>query len=133
MYEPLPAQSLSVLVVDDEEPVRDMLGWMLDDAGYVTHSAPSGHEALAFMRARHQVDLVLSDINMPEMDGIALCKLIEIEFPDVPVLLISGRPRPDGVKSFVAKPFRANVLTREIEQLTSAARTPQASGPQHPH
>ncbi|RYF09567.1 MAG: response regulator [Oxalobacteraceae bacterium] len=73
--------SLSVLVVDDEEPVRDLLGWMLEDAGYLTHSVPGGHEALAYMRARHQVDLVLSDINMPGMDGVALCKRWRWSFP----------------------------------------------------
>ena len=70
---------------------------------------------------------------MPGMDGIALCRAIEIEFPTVPVLLISGRPRPDGIKAFVAKPFRADVLTREIEQLTSTVRKAQASELLHAH
>ncbi len=133
MYGTLHSTGLLVLVVDDEEPVRDMLGWLLDDAGYLTHTAPGGHEALAFMRAQHPVDLVLSDINMPEMDGIALCRAIEMEFPAVPVLLTSGRPRPAGIKAFVAKPFRADVLTREIEQLTLAARSQHVGRLQQAH
>jgi len=112
--------SLSVLVVDDEQPVRDMLCWMLDDAGHVVHVATGGQEALTLMRGQQPVDLVLSDINMPGMDGITLCRLIEAEFPKVPVLLISGRPRPDGVKAFVAKPFRQKVLIEEILRLTRA-------------
>lgn len=85
------------------------------------------------MRAQHQVDVVLSDINMPEMDGIALCEAIEIEFPNVPVLLISGRPRPAGVKAFVAKPFRVDILTKEIEQLASDVRKAQLSQLLHAH
>lgn len=125
--------SLSVLVVDDEEPIREMLGWMLSDAGHVVHVASDGHEALAFMRKQQPVDIVLSDINMPGMDGLALCRLIETEFPNLPVLLISGRPRPNGVKAFIAKPFRADVLARKIEQLASVVRTAHVGGLQHAH
>ena len=121
---------LSVLIVDDEAPVRDMVGWLLDDAGYDTHSVSGGQEALAFMRAKRPIDLVLSDINMPGMDGIELSRSIEIEFPRVPVLLISGRPRPEGVKAFISKPLRASALTSEIERMTSQVRGAQVGRPE---
>lgn len=124
---------LSILVVDDEEPTREVLGWMLEDFGHTVHLAADGYKALAFLRSEKRVDMVLSDINMPGMDGVELCRVIEAEFPSLPVLLISGRTRPPGVKAFIAKPFRADVLTREIEQLTSTVRKAQASELLHAH
>ncbi|RYE94184.1 MAG: response regulator [Oxalobacteraceae bacterium] len=124
---------LSILLVDDEEPIRDVLSWMLEDFGHTVHPATDGYKALAFLRVKKPVDIVLSDINMPGMDGVALCRAIEAEFPSLPVLLISGRPRPDGVKAFVAKPFRADILTREIARLASDVRKVQFDEPQHAH
>jgi two-component system response regulator AtoC len=114
---------LSILVVDDEEPVRDLLGWMLEDNGHTVHAAPDGYEALAFLRAQKRVDIVLSDINMPGMDGVMLSRHIETEFPEMPVLLISGRPRPPGIRSFIAKPFRQDALTEAILKLAGNSQT----------
>jgi len=127
------SSKLSILIVDDEEPIRDLLGWLLEDHGHTIYPAADGYKALALLRAEKPVDIVLSDINMPGMDGVTLCRVIEAEFPNLPVLLISGRPRPDGIKAFVAKPFRAAVLTREIEQLTSATRSVRVGERQHAH
>lgn len=129
----VPSSKLSILIVDDEEPIRDLLGWMLEDHGHTVYPAADGYKALALLRDEKPIDIVLSDINMPGMDGVTLCRVIEAEFPSLPVLLISGRPRPDGIKAFVAKPFRADVLTREIEQLTLATRTMRVGEPQHAH
>lgn len=112
---------LSILVVDDEEPVREMLGWMLGDAGHVVHEASSGADALSFLH-QQRVDMVLSDINMPGMDGLELCSLVTAEWPDLPVLLISGRPPPAGVRAFIAKPFRWDVLATAIATLADAGR-----------
>lgn len=112
---------LTILVVDDEEPIRDLLGWMLGDAGHTVHAAAEGNSALAFLR-RHVVDMVLSDINMPGMDGLELSRRVEAEFPTVPVLLISGRPPPQGVRAFLAKPFRWDTLTKAIAQLAGPGR-----------
>ena len=123
MLKPSSSIRLLVLIVDDEEPVRDMVGWLLADAGYETHSASGGHEALALMRIQESIDLVLSDINMPGMDGIELSRSIKVEFPRVPVLLISGRPRSKSVTAFISKPFRADTLTQEIELMALEARS----------
>ena len=106
---------------------------MLQDHGHTVYPATDGYKALALLRDEKPVDIVLSDINMPGMDGVTLCRVIEAEFPNLPVLLISGRPRPDGIKAFVAKPFRADVLTREIEQLTLADRSVRVGEPRHAH
>lgn len=114
--------SLSILVVDDEEPIREMLGWMLGDAGHVVHEASNGAAALSFLRSQQRVDMILSDINMPGMDGLELCSLVTAEWPGLPVLLISGRPPPAGVRAFIAKPFRWDVLATAIAALADPGR-----------
>ena len=113
---------LSILVVDDEQPIRELLRWMLGDAGHTVHEAAEGKEALAFLRTNQPVDIVLSDINMPGMDGIELCNCVGAEWPQLPVLLISGRPPPAGVRAFIAKPFRWDVLASAIASLAGPGR-----------
>ena len=114
---------LSILVVDDEQPIRELLRWMLGDAGHVVYEAAEGNEALEFLRQNPPVDIVLSDINMPGMDGIELSKCVWAEWPQLPVLLISGRPPPAGVKAFIAKPFRWDVLANAIATLAGPNRS----------
>jgi CheY-like chemotaxis protein len=114
---------LSILVVDDEQPIRELLRWMLGDAGHVVYEASEGQEALDFLRGDRSVDIVLSDINMPGMDGLELSKCVWEQWPDLPVLLISGRPPPVGVRAFIAKPFRWDVLANAIAMLAGPDRS----------
>ena len=111
-----------ILVVDDEEPIREMLGWMLEDDGHMVRAASDGFQALDFLRTRRLVDIVLSDINMPGMDCLALSRRIKTEFPHVPVLLLSGRPPPAGVRAFIAKPFLSDTLAESSVNATSLRR-----------
>ena len=121
------ANQLSILIVDDQDPVREIICSLLEDDGHIVHEVADGFEALALLRAEKPVDLVLSDVDMPGIDGLALCSLINAEFPSLPVLLISGRPLPAGVAAFVPKPFRASVLTQAIARLASVSRTGQVA------
>ncbi len=116
-------QPLSILVVDDEDPVRELLTWMLEDAGHSVYQASDGQQALAFLRQHGRVDLVLSDVNMPRMDGVELSRQMRLAWPGVPVLLISGRPAPSDARPFLPKPFRWDALARLITSL---------AGPNHP-
>ena len=95
---------------------------MLGDAGHIVYEAAEGREALAFLRTNQPVDIVLSDINMPGMDGIELSNCVGAEWPQLPVLLISGRPPPAGVRAFIAKPFRWDVLANAIAALAGPGR-----------
>lgn len=114
------SQPLTILIVDDEAPIRELLFWMLGDAGHTVHEAAEGYGALDILRG-HPIDIVLSDINMPGMDGIELSRRVEAEFPHLPVLLISGRPRPSGVRAFISKPFRWDTLATAIADLAGPA------------
>ena len=110
MADEFPPQPLSILIVDDEEMIRELLQWMLQDAGHTVHVACDGLDAMTFLNAHGPVDVVLSDINMPFMDGIELQRQMRATWPDLPILLTSGRPPPQAMRHFLPKPFRWDAL-----------------------
>ena len=78
-----------ILLVDDEEGIRRVLGISLADSGYEVHLAADGREALeVFQRLRPPI--VLTDIKMPGMDGVELLKRIKAIDPETEVIMISG-------------------------------------------
>jgi DNA-binding response OmpR family regulator len=81
-----------VLVIDDDEQMREMLAQMITREGYSVSTAVDGEEGLATMR-RQPADLVVTDILMPKMDGIDLIVELRRAFPDVKILAISGGRR----------------------------------------
>jgi len=104
----------TVLLVDDDEGVRTFVKRALEIDGYAVQEAADGAEALDLLRgSAADTGLVLSDIVMPVMDGIALALNVARERPEVPVMLMTGyanqRERADGleaiVRDVVLKPF----------------------------
>lgn len=79
----------SILVVDDEISMCEVVEIMLEFSGYKVHIATSGPEALKILE-ENSIDLVLSDVRMPEMTGIELARKIRQDHPNVPILLMSG-------------------------------------------
>mgnify|MGYP001255415161 CR=1 FL=1 len=106
-----------VLVVDDEEPLRNLLRISLQKAGYRVSTAGNGSEAMEIYD-KSPVDLVLLDILMPDMDGYALCAELRRR-SDVPIIMLSALNRPDdvvygfslGADDYISKPFQF----REVE------------------
>lgn len=100
----------TILVVDDEEPVVDLLTDMLHDQGYTVVSAHNGRAALQRV-AEQTPDLVISDVMMPFVDGIALTKRLREthDAQSLPVILTSAALPPDlnacGANAFLGKPF----------------------------
>src|SRR5512145_1726580 len=82
-------QAKTILIVDDEFSVRESLEKVLSKAGYVTLAADSGNEALAVL-SKEKIDLVLSDLKMPDGDGVELLKSIKKNYPDIEVILLTG-------------------------------------------
>lgn len=109
-----------ILVVDDDPNLLDLLMDTLNTIGYRAEGVSNGVEALSRIK-KEQFQMVISDIKMPEMDGVQLLKKIRELVPSMPVLFISGyaepeligRASPDG---FLAKPFRINLLEELIEK-----------------
>ncbi len=89
-----------LMVVDDSDVVRDVLGTKLQDRGYAVTKAASGAEALRLLETT-PIDVVLTDIVMPEMDGLELIERIRSRSPRVSVLVLSSQPRFEVVAEAV--------------------------------
>jgi len=79
-----------VLVVDDEEPMREIISSMLSAAGYNTRQASSGMEALALLNSAGEFHLIFSGLMKPELDGIALLERSKERYPDMPFIVVTG-------------------------------------------
>lgn len=116
-----PAQSYAVvLVVDDEDLVRRLVARALSDAGYTVMEARSGAEAMAVLSADPgRIQLVVSDIAMPEMTGLELAAVVTERWPTIPLLLVSGQSRPpnDYRGTFLPKPFAPDSLVAAVVSL----------------
>lgn len=118
----------TILLVDDNKEMVDYLKTNFRQ-NYVTLTAGNGEEALAIMK-EHQVDIVLSDVMMPGIDGIKLCQLIKrnLQTCHIPVLLLSAKGSVDaqtegiqaGADDYIAKPFSINLLNGKIANLLKA-------------
>jgi CheY-like chemotaxis protein len=114
-----------VLLIEDEEAVRDLASTVLRRVGYEVHEARSGSEGLAAMEARDgRFDLVLADVGMPGMGGPELARAIRVRWPDVDVILMSGyaeeivgREAPGDELAFLAKPFSPDALTTLVRRV----------------
>ena len=110
----------AVLLVDDESSVLRPLVRALEMSGYVVHTASNGREALDWLDA-HEVDIVVSDVIMPVMDGLTLVGETRRRWPEVPVMLITGyvdgaRELPSDVPVLL-KPFKPRELCGHIDRL----------------
>ncbi len=116
-------RSATILLVEDEEAVRQMTTDMLEESGYTTLTATTPGEALALCANKEQrVDLLLTDIIMPEMNGRELSRHIKLMRPEIKVLFMSGYtadilPNEGEVtaRHFIKKPFSLRTLTEMIE------------------
>lgn len=113
----------SILVVDDELLIRDLLYDFFTDQGWDIAVAENSHKAIAILED-NQVDLVLTDIKMPEMDGMELTQYIKERHPELPVVIMTGYPSVDTavsalrikVADYIIKPFNINQLYKIIEK-----------------
>jgi CheY-like chemotaxis protein len=105
-----------ILVVDDEEPVRSLLAMVLEDCGYQVCTAVHGAHALELI-AQEPPDLVISDVMMPILGGVELCRKVKQEDP-VPVILMSAAgpsiAAGAGADAFIAKPFDLDQMERVV-------------------
>jgi two-component system cell cycle sensor histidine kinase/response regulator CckA len=112
----------TILLVDDEPAVRQLFALALQRAGYLVHQARTGEEAVSLFEAHPAIDLLLTDIRMPEMSGVELVRLLSARAPDLKVICISGYPGaetdPVITRHYLAKPFsRADLLAKVREVL----------------
>jgi PAS domain S-box-containing protein len=122
-----------VLVIDDEELVRDVIRTVLQHAGYDVLEAEDGAAGLQVVRTQgHRIDMVLLDLTMPRMGGVEVFAEIKKHSPDLPVVLMSGYSRGNVLKlfaetlpdDFLEKPFHHEdllaVVKRNVRELPTA-------------
>jgi CheY-like chemotaxis protein len=112
-----------VLIVDDEELVLNFMRRVLAGAGYDVVSASNGQDAITMLRSL-AVDLVITDIRMPGMDGRELGRLISTLALAPPVLYASASGNPPGGASYLEKPFTGLDLIRMTQKILSHHREP---------
>jgi len=113
----------TILVVDDETAIRELVQDILEDAGYLVVGAINGREGIAVLKSQ-AVDLVISDVMMPVLDGLGLCLAMQQHptYRNIPLVLVSaaGMPRPKGTcryAAFVSKPFDYDDLVTTVTQV----------------
>lgn len=124
-----PAKSeVSIIVVDDDDTVRRVLRRMLESVGYEVREAPNGRRAVAEFRQR-PADLLITDIFMPEQEGIETISALRREHPDLRIIAISGiagdhylrMAKMLGARATLQKPLR---LATVLETVRATLETP---------
>jgi len=114
-----------ILVIDDEPQIRSMLRLMLERAGYEVIEAPDGLEGIRCYRA-NPADLIISDLIMPNKDGIGMMIELKKEFPKIKIIAMSGGGlnKPEGYLEGAKKLGAEYTLTKPIDrdQLLRAVR-----------
>jgi DNA-binding NtrC family response regulator len=123
----------SVLIAEDERAAADYLRVLLEESGYEVRVTENGLEALVALEAR-SYDLVISDIRMPQMDGLELLSLLQQRWPDLPVIVLTANSDVSdvveaiqlGAVNYLLKPASPVVVNSAVEKAL-AYRTPESS------
>ncbi|HEY6372433.1 MAG TPA: HD domain-containing phosphohydrolase [Candidatus Sulfotelmatobacter sp.] len=113
-----------ILVVDDEEPIREIVASMLGTAGYACKQAASGMEALSVLTSGEEFELMLSDLMMADLDGIGLLERTKEKYPDMPVVMVTAvhdisvalAAIRNGAYDYLLKPFEREQLLNTVSR-----------------
>lgn len=112
-----PRRDETILVVDDQSPVRDVIRIALESAGYSVLAAESPTAAIGLAREAGRLDLVIADVVMPEMDAFELSDRLSRLWPEVRVLFTSGYADAAEEGPFIRKPFTPGELVDKVDAL----------------
>ncbi|MFG1609917.1 response regulator transcription factor [Actinoplanes sp. NPDC049265] len=126
-----PPTATCIVVVDDDEDIRELVAFKLRAAGYRTLTAADGDAGLE-LALRERPDLMILDVSMPGMDGLAVCGQVhrKAEMADLPVLILSARAMPYdidlglavGADDYMTKPFSPAELLSRVDALLAGNR-----------
>jgi two-component system, cell cycle response regulator CpdR len=108
------------MVVDDDALVRETVAEVLEDLCEHVYQASNGEEGLAVLREHPDISVIVTDIAMPRLDGVAFASQARQMLPDLKVLFLSGLQRPPLSEEFLAKPFPARALISALHHLLEA-------------
>jgi DNA-binding NtrC family response regulator len=128
-------KNVRVLIVDDEASARDTIADLLTEEGYTVATAASGNHALKLLE-QSPFDLIISDLIMPQMDGIAFTKSIKALGIDSPIIVITGfatiehavESMKAGAYDFITKPFNFDQIKITIEKALETKRLQKLAG-----
>ncbi|MDP9473477.1 MAG: response regulator transcription factor [Chloroflexota bacterium] len=120
----------AILVVEDEEPIRELVATTLRFTGFRVETAVSGGEAIAEAR-NSPYDLIVLDVNLPDLDGFAVCRKLRSNGDQVPVVFLTARDDPADLRAgftgggddYVTKPFSLEELVLRIEAVLRRSRS----------
>ncbi|MGA2568768.1 MAG: response regulator [Pseudolabrys sp.] len=125
----MPARRTSVLVVEDEALISNLIAEVLSEGGFAVHAVAAGEEALRYIESGADVDVLFTDINLlGPMDGTMLARVTRAQRPELPIVFCSGRHSPSALAPpvprsvFVRKPYSPADLCRLLERLTAGVR-----------
>ncbi len=115
--------SIKILLIDDEEMMRNLLSKILKREKYQIMTAKDGHEALEIIHSEN-IDIIISDMKMPQMNGFELLKNVKEEFPQIGVIIMTAYGDTYTVKDalllgadeYITKPFKSYEISLVVER-----------------
>jgi len=118
--------SKSILIIDDSESIRELVGLTLESSGYKVEKAVDGVDALRFLDGR-EINLVITDLNMPNMDGIELIRSVRKKegYATIPILMLTTesqaakkeQAKAAGATGWIVKPFVQEKLLEVVKKV----------------
>jgi len=116
--------NVKILIVDDDPIVLDSCKRVFEAEGFEVSFVPSADQALTAME-NNAFDILLIDVKMPERDGMYLIRAVKKQWPEVPIVVMSGYPTPEtiaeglhlGAEEFIAKPFTPDELLKIVHEV----------------
>ncbi|MBC7386306.1 MAG: response regulator [Cryobacterium sp.] len=113
----------TILIVEDDEVLRDTVRDILEQEGYEVNGAENGRDALFLMRSRMKPSLVLLDLEMPKMNGIEFLRIVNQDdaISSIPILLVSAKANASnshGLAGYLQKPLDLHTLLARVKNLT---------------
>ncbi len=121
-----------ILVVDDDPDIVMLVVRRLQHAGHKVHGVNNAADATAFVAQKGTPDMVVLDVDMPDMDGLTLLTLLREQTgaTELPAIFLSGRMRPDDIEAgqklggiYLTKPFVANALLKAVDGIIEAEQS----------
>jgi len=120
-----------ILIIEDEEDIREVLKLQLESANYQVIEATNGEEGIEHMKKGSnllQVGLIITDIRMPKVNGVEAIDYIKANAPSIPIMVVTGYPDSElavellqkGVKDYVVKPVEKEKLLSKVKAILSA-------------
>ena len=120
-----------ILLIDDDNAVREVTSSILKDCGYIVLEVGSGGAALDMLEGQTNIDLVLLDLAMPGMSGVEVARQVQLKYPSLPTLFVTGYAdkillRDIGDERIIKKPFVGDELTEKVN--AALVKAPRSSG-----